>query len=183
MNLNHVQLIGRVGKDPEIKQLPSGRLVCSFSIATTRTWTQEGEKKEQTEWHNIVFFGDKLIENVIEKYVFKGSQVYIAGRIQTRSWEKDGEKKYRTEIIGEVIQLGARPKDGDGGRGERTERATPSRRTPKTAEEQEAMEAAQEGVDAFDNDADAPPPARRGAPKRTVKSTDGDEINPDDIPF
>lgn len=180
MNLNQAQLIGRVGQDPEVKQLPSGRLVCSFSLATSRTWTQDGQKKEQTEWHNIVFFGDNLIEKVIEPYVKKGSQLFIQGRIQTRSWEKDGEKKYRTEIIGESIQLGARPKDSDGddrGGNRRT-------RTPRNAEEQEAMEAAQEGVDAFDgNDA---PQARnsknRGGRKAPVQGS-ADDINPDDIPF
>lgn len=177
MNLNQVNLIGRVGGDPEVKQLPSGRLVCSFSIATNRTWTQDGQKKEQTEWHYIVFFGDNLIEKVIQPYVQRGSEVYVCGRLQTRSWEKDGQKHYRTEIVGEQIQLGARP-------------SNEPRRIPKSKEEEDAMSA----DEAFDTvlgteepPADSPTARRRaatGGSRAPAKKTGGDDdIRPEDIPF
>lgn len=179
MNLNQVNIIGRVGQDPEVKSLPSGRLVCSFSVATTRTWTQEGQKKEQTEWHNIVFFGDNLIEKVIEPYVKKGSEVYIGGRLQTRSWEVEGGKKaYRTEIIGEQIQLGSRPKDSGG-----DER--PARASRKSAGD-DADAAFDTAFGTQEPDADSPTARKRAAAKGGGKgrgNSNPDDINPDDIPF
>lgn len=107
MNLNQATLIGRVVRDPELKALPSGSQVASFSMATSRTYKQDGAKKEQTEFHNIVAFG-KLAE-IIGNYVKKGQLVMIQGRIQTRSWEKDGKKNYRTEILAEDMQMGPKP--------------------------------------------------------------------------
>ena len=100
-SLNKVQLIGNLGRDPEIRSMSSGSRVANFSIATTESWKDKstGEKKEQTEWHNICVFG-KLVD-VIEKYVKKGSKVYISGSLKTRKWtdEASGEDKYKTEIV------------------------------------------------------------------------------------
>lgn len=105
MNLNKTMLIGRVTRDVEAKALPSGVQVCSFSMATNRTWKdKDGAKKEETDFHNLVAFG-KTAET-LSRYVKKGQLLYVEGRLQTRSWEKDGEKKYRTEIIVEQFQFG-----------------------------------------------------------------------------
>jgi single-strand DNA-binding protein len=99
-SLNKVELIGRLGKDPEVKKLTNGSSVANFSVATSEVWKDKrsGEKQEKTEWHNIVVWNEKTIE-FIEKYLAKGDLVRIEGKIQTRSWEKDGEKKYATEIV------------------------------------------------------------------------------------
>lgn len=106
MNLNKAQLIGRVGKDPELKSLPSGTVVCNFSLATTTTYKdKDGNKQENTEWHNLVCFG-KAAETLAQ-YTKKGSLLYVEGRIQTRNWEgTDGKKQYRTEIIIDQFQFG-----------------------------------------------------------------------------
>lgn len=106
MYLNKAILIGNLTRDPELKALPSGAKVASFGLATNRTYkTQDGEKREEVEFHNIVVFG-RMAENVAQ-YMRKGSQILVEGRIQTRSWESsDGQKKYRTEIIAETIQFG-----------------------------------------------------------------------------
>jgi len=107
MDLNKVQLIGRASQDPEMRQTGSGQNVCSFSVATGRSWkdANSGEQKEQTEFHNIVAWG-KLAE-IVNNFVKKGKQIYIEGRLQTRSWDDQntGAKKYKTEIVAENIIL------------------------------------------------------------------------------
>jgi single-strand DNA-binding protein len=118
-SLNKVTLIGNVGKDPEIRSLNSGDRVANFSLATSETWRDKrtGEKVEKPEWHRIVCFNDGLV-GVIEKYVSKGSKVYIEGQIQTRKWQDNkGEDRYSTEIVlqkfnGTLILLGGR-EDGE----------------------------------------------------------------------
>lgn len=111
MYLNKVMIYGNITRDPELKNLPSGSAVTSFSVATNRTWKEkDGSKKEQTDFHNIVCFG-KTAE-MIAQYLHKGSGVYVEGRIQTRSWDKDGVKQYRTEIVAENVQFGPK-KQGD----------------------------------------------------------------------
>ena len=113
MYLNKVQLIGNLTRDPELKAIPSGIKVCTFSLATNRTWKdQNGAKQEATDFHNVVSFGK--IAELIAQYTKKGSSLYIEGRIQTRSWEQDGQKKYRTEIITENFQFGPRPTGSEG---------------------------------------------------------------------
>lgn len=107
--LNKVMLIGRLGRDPELRYTPSGLAIANFSIATSEEWKDKnsGEKKERTEWHRIVVFG-KLGE-LCGEYLAKGRQVYVEGRLQTRSWEKDGVTRYTTEIVASDIQfLGAK---------------------------------------------------------------------------
>jgi len=109
MNLNKVVLIGHLTNTPEIKTIPSGQMVCSFGLATNRTWTNQStkEKQEKAEFHNIVLWG-RLAE-IASQYLNKGSLAMIEGRIQTRSWEdQSGSKRYKTEIVGENIQLGPR---------------------------------------------------------------------------
>lgn len=105
MSINKVILVGNVGKDPEIRHLDSGVAVATFSLATSETYVaKNGEKVTSTEWHNIVLW--RGLAEVAEKYVRKGKQLYIEGRIRTRSYDdKDGQKKYITEINGDVMKL------------------------------------------------------------------------------
>ncbi len=113
--LNKVLLIGNLGKDPEMRSLPSGQPVASFTLATSRRWRDKnGQKQEQTEWHQIVIFGKQA--EIAGQYLTKGKQIYLEGRIQTRSWDdrQTGEKKYRTEIVCDNFQmLGSRGGGGD----------------------------------------------------------------------
>tara|TARA_B110000438_G_C15393441_1_gene470074 strand:+ start:57 stop:515 length:459 start_codon:yes stop_codon:yes gene_type:complete len=101
-SLNKVLLIGRLGADPEIKQMVNGKSVARLSLATSNNWKDKntGEKKEKTEWHRIVIFNEGLV-NVVQQYVKKGAQVYIEGELTTRKWkdEKAGIDKYSTEIV------------------------------------------------------------------------------------
>jgi single-strand DNA-binding protein len=108
-SVNKVILIGRLGKDPEVKYTQGGKSVAHFSIATDETWKdQNGERQQKTEWHNIVAW-EKLAE-ICGQYLNKGKQVYIEGRLQTRSWEdKEGNKRYTTEIRADtMVMLGSR---------------------------------------------------------------------------
>lgn len=115
MSLNKALIIGNVGKDPEIRSMQSGDTVASFSIATSESWKDKasGERKEKTEWHRISCFNQGL-NKVIEKYVKKGTKIYIEGQIETRKWtDKDGVEKYSTEIVlrpfrGELVLLGGK---------------------------------------------------------------------------
>ena len=101
-SLNNVLLIGRLGADPEIKQMVNGKSVARLSIAASKTWKDKntGEKKEKTEWHRVVIFSEGLV-NVVQQYVKKGTQVYIEGQLTTRKWkdEKSGLDRYSTEIV------------------------------------------------------------------------------------
>jgi single-strand DNA-binding protein len=117
--VNKVILIGNLGRDPEVRSTPSGQPVANFSIATNRRWKdRDGNRQEQTEWHNIVCWGRQA--EVAGQYLTKGKRIYVEGRLQTRSWDdkQSGEKKYRTEIICENFQmLGGRGEDGGGSSG------------------------------------------------------------------
>ena len=110
MYLNKAIIIGNLTRDPELKSLPSGNPVTTFSLATNRVWKdKDGNKQEGTDYHNIVVFG-RQAENVAQ-YLKKGSSALVEGRLTTRSWETDGVKKYRTEIIADRVQFGPR-RDG-----------------------------------------------------------------------
>jgi len=112
MYLNKAIIIGNLTRDPELKSLPSGNAVTTFSLATNRVWKdKEGNKQEGTDYHNIVIFG-RQAENVAQ-YLKKGSSALVEGRLTTRSWETDGVKKYRTEIIADRVQFGPK-RDGGG---------------------------------------------------------------------
>lgn len=108
MYLNKAFIIGNLTRDPELKSLPSGIKVCSFSVATNRVWKdQSGNRQEAADFHNIVVFG-RQAENVAQ-YMRKGSQVMVEGRMQTRSWDDaaTGTKKYRTEVVADRVQFGS----------------------------------------------------------------------------
>jgi single-strand DNA-binding protein len=102
-SLNKAMVIGNLGRDAEVKVTPSGQSVASFSVATTETWTKDGEKKEKTEWHRIVLWGKTA--DALQPYLTAGKQVYVEGQLQTRQWEKDGQKHYSTEIRADRIVL------------------------------------------------------------------------------
>ena len=101
-SLNKVLLIGRLGADPEIKQMVNGKSVARLSLATSQSWKVKstGEKKEKTEWHRIVVFNEGLV-NVVQQYLKKGAQIYVEGQLSTRKWkdEQSGQDKYSTEIL------------------------------------------------------------------------------------
>ena len=101
-SLNKVQLIGRLGADPEIKQMVNGKNVARLSVATSQTWKDKstGERKEKTEWHRVVIFNEGLV-NIVQQYLKKGANIYLEGQLSTRKWkdEKSGQDKYSTEIV------------------------------------------------------------------------------------
>ncbi len=119
--INKAIIVGRLGRDPEIRYTQDGKAVANFSVATSDTWKDKatGEKKERTEWHRIVAF-DRLGE-ICGEYLSKGRQVYVEGRLQTRSWEKDGVTRYTTEIVATDMRMldgregGSAPPQGQGG--------------------------------------------------------------------
>lgn len=99
---NRVEIIGYLGADPEIRRLPDGSPVANLSVATTDSWTNKetGEKQEKTQWHRVVIFGEPLITNVIEKYLHKGSRVFLEGQLENRKWQdREGTERYSTEIV------------------------------------------------------------------------------------
>ena len=120
-SVNKVILIGNLGRDPEFRSTQDGQRIANFSIATSENWRDKasGERRERTEWHRIVVFNDRLVD-VIEKYVKKGSKLYIEGALQTRKWtDKEGQERYTTEVVlqkfrGELTMLDSR---GGGGAG------------------------------------------------------------------
>ena len=126
-SVNKVILVGNVGNDPEIRSFNNGGKVANFSLATSETWRDKssGEKKEKTEWHRVAIFQDGLV-GVVERYVKKGSKLYIEGKLQTRKWQdRDGNDKYTTEVViqgfgGQLTMLDGREgggarSGGDGG--------------------------------------------------------------------
>ena len=122
-SVNKVILVGNLGKDPEVRRMTSGDPVVNLSVATSESWRDKasGERKEKTEWHRVVIFNKNLAE-VAEKYLRKGSKVYVEGQLQTRKWtDKDGAEKYSTEVVlqnfrGELTMLDGRNGGEGGGR-------------------------------------------------------------------
>lgn len=161
MYLNHAIVVGNLTRDPELKALPSGITVTSFSVATNRTWKDKsGAKQESSDFHNIVVFGNQA--DACAKYLKKGQSVLVEGRMQTRSWDKpDGSKAYRTEIVAGNIQFG-------------------SRQTPKTS----ATDAESEKtIDITPEAETTPKTAKTNASMGEQIEYPTDDINPEDIPF
>lgn len=137
-SVNKVILVGNLGKDPEVRYAPSGSAICNITLATSRNWKDKasGEKREETEWHRVVFY-DKLAE-IAGEYLKRGRPVYVEGRLKTRKWtDKDGADKYTTEIIAEEMQLlggreGSSSSGGDDGYS-RPRESAPSRPAPSRA--------------------------------------------------
>lgn len=115
-SLNRVELIGNLGKDPELKYTPSGQAVATFSMATTRKWKdKDGNLQEDTQWHNIKCWGRQA--EIAQQYLKKGRQIYLEGRLETRSYDdKDGNRKWFTEVVANnFLMLGSKRDDGGGG--------------------------------------------------------------------
>ena len=123
-SVNKVILIGNLGRDPESRQMQDGRSLVNMSIATSETWKdrQTGERRERTEWHRVVIFNEHLAE-IAQRYLRKGSKVYLEGQLQTRKWtDQSGQERYTTEVVlgrfrGELTMLDTRGGDGGGGGG------------------------------------------------------------------
>ena len=119
-SVNKVTLVGNIGRDPEVRSFQNGSKVCNLSLATSERWKDKetNEPKEKTEWHRIVIFNDKLVE-IIEKYIHKGSKVYVEGQLETRKWtDSSGTEKYSTEVVlrpyrGEIIFLDSKSEVDD----------------------------------------------------------------------
>ena len=167
-SLNKVILIGNLGRDPEVRYMPNGEAVANFSIATTESYKdRQGEKVEKTEWHNIVMY--RKLAEIAEKYLKKGSQIYVEGRLQTRKWQDktSGQDRYTTEIIAnEMKMLGGRGEGGGASRGGSggwdqddngfdSAPAAPSRAAPRSAPAAPSKPAAK-GGDYFNQGADMP---------------------------
>lgn len=148
--LNKVTLIGNLGAEPEQRFMPSGGAVTNTTIATTRRWKdkQSGERREETEWHRVVFF-NKLAE-IAGQYLRKGSQVYVEGRLKTRKWQdQNGQDRYTTEILADEMQmLGGRRENQD-------DQHTPQQSAPQ-APSQPQGQPSSGGYDDFDPDTDIP---------------------------
>ncbi len=146
MYLNKALIIGNLTRDPELRSLPSGIQVTSFSVATNRVWKdKDGQKQEAVEFHNIVVFGRQAETSA--QYLKKGSSVLIEGRLQTRSWDADGVKKYRTEIVADRVQFGSR-NSGDQGSGTATPKANEG--TQATESKGDAIEYPEEDINPDD---------------------------------
>ena len=114
--VNKVILVGRLGKDPEVRNLENGASVANFTMATSESYKDKttGDRKEVTEWHNIVLW--RGLADIASKYLHKGDMVYIEGKLRTRSWEKEGVTRYTTEIVGDnMTMLGSKPSGSAGG--------------------------------------------------------------------
>lgn len=156
MYLNKALLYGNLTRDPELRALPSGQQVASFSIATNRSFrNKEGQQQDQTEYHNVVAFGRQA--EVIGQYLKKGRPVFIEGRIQTRSWESEGKKNYRTEIVVDNFQFGPQAGGAAAGGGRNNEGSAPRAAQDDFADQQPSGGEAIQYPD--------------------------EEINPEDIPF
>ncbi len=139
-SVNKVILIGNLGRDPEIRSTQDGTKIANLSLATSESWKDKntGERRERTEWHRVVIFGP--LAEIAEKYLRKGSKVYVEGQIQTRKWQdQSGQDKYTTEIVlqryrGELVMLDGKPEQtaqqGPGDRAAATERSDPARQEP-----------------------------------------------------
>jgi single-strand DNA-binding protein len=166
MYLNKALVIGNLTRDPEMRALPSGIKVCSFSVATNRVWKDKnGVRQESADYHNVVVFGRQA--ETAGQYLKKGSSVLVEGRMQTRSWDgQDGQKKYRTEIVADRVQFGTRP--GASGTGS----------SPSGSSDAAANKTSGSSAGASKGDAEKDPMA--GADSIDYPE---EEINPDDIPF
>jgi len=146
MYLNKAILIGNLTRDPELRSLPSGVKVCSFSIATNRVWKDKnGVRQESADYHNVVVFGRQA--ETVAQYMKKGSSILVEGRMQTRSWDdkNTGEKKYRTEVVADRTQFG--PKSSSGGSGTSS---TPKNENNKGGGEVDTIEYPEEDINPED---------------------------------
>jgi len=183
MNLNKAFILGNVTRDPEVRSLPNGNQVTSFSIATNRYYTDSaGQKKEEAEFHNIVCFGK--LADISSRYLNRGSLILIEGRIKTRNWQDAaGVKHYKTEIIAESLQLG--PKNIGGSSGGGSGYKSSNYEKPFSSPEPETANPPASGQDIPIIEENYTPPATDNAeePKNSFQGDASDEIDVKDIPF
>jgi single-strand DNA-binding protein len=174
MSVNKVILVGNVGKDPEIRYLEGGTAVCSFPLATSESYrNRDGEKVTNTEWHNIVLW--RGLAEIAERYVKKGAQLYIEGRIRTRSWDdKEGNKRYTTEVIADNMQMLGRKPDEAGQQDRQTQRSSSGTASDESV--QQDKKTPQDSPDINHSVGEAP-----GDSEYTGSGTKPDES--DDLPF
>ena len=174
-NLNKVMLIGRLGKDPEIRYTQSGSAVANFSLATDEYWNDaQGQRQQRTEWHNIVVW-NKLAD-LAQNYLKQGKQVYLEGKLQTQSWEdaQTGQKRYRTEVVARTLEfLDSRPSDsGAGYYANEPQSQTASQHDPSNSNQPSA------GKNVVAESGDS-----RNAGQASQSSPPADSYIEDDIPF
>lgn len=171
-SVNKVILVGNLGRDPELRTFPSGGQVTNISIATTEQWKdrQSGERRELTEWHNVVF-NDRLAE-IASQYLRKGSAVYVEGRLRTRKWQdQNGQDRYTTEIRADVLQMLGGRGEGGAGAGAGGGNYGSGYDAPAPAPQAPARQAP------------APAPMARNNPPAPPAASYGDSFEDDDIPF
>jgi single-strand DNA-binding protein len=176
MSVNKVILVGNVGKDPETRYLDEGTAITKFPMATSETYkNRDGERVSTTEWHNVVLW--RGLAQVAEKYVKKGTQIYIEGRIKTRSYDDaDGNKKYITEIVGDQMQLLGRRPDDQSEQGTQSPEKRPSQAAPVQSDPAQS------------NPSKTPPPQPTKGQAQAPSADQGDPFDsgdngPDDLPF
>ena len=150
MSVNKAILIGHLGKDPEVRYMPSGEAVANVTLATSETWKDKnGEKQEKTEWHNIVFF--KRLAEIAGEYLKKGSQIYVEGRITTEKWQdKEGKERYTTKIVANEMKM--LDKKSSGGSFEVVEKKPAAAASGSNSASAKAAPAAKGSFDNFDDD-------------------------------
>ena len=170
-NLNKVMLIGRLGRDPEVRYTKEGTAVANLRLATSEQWTDKaGEKQEKTEWHTVVLWGRQA--EIAEQYLQKGRLVFVEGRLETRKWQDQaGADRYTTEIRGQILQMLDRGEAG-GDRGERPDRADRPDRAEREGGGEQRPPAPK-----------APRPAGKPAPASSPADDFGPPPDEDDIPF
>lgn len=178
MNLNKVFVLGNLTRDPEVRSLPSGQSVTSFSIATNRFYTDaQGQKKSEAEFHNIVCFGK--LSDISSRYLTKGSMVLIEGRIKTRSWQDAaGQKHFKTEIIAEGMQMGPR---GSENQGQSSGASNYSKPKSFQRHDPEPDQLKQDDIPVIEEN--YAPPSDDTLPPDTGADMASDEIDVKDIPF
>lgn len=150
--LNKVELIGRLGKDPEVRYMPNGDAVCNITVATSETWKDKnsGERKEKTEWHRVVFFGK--VAEIAGEYLHKGSQCFVMGKLQTREYDdKEGITRYTTEVVvdsfnGQLLLLDSKKE------GQSQGQSKPEQRQPEQKTTRQAPARKEQPVDDYDSE-------------------------------
>lgn len=153
-SVNKVIIVGNLGRDPEVRHLPSGESVCNLAVATTEKWKDKntGEAREETEWHKVSLFG-RNADNA-GQYLFKGSSVYIEGKLKTRKYvDKGGVEKYSTEVVGHELKFLSSP-GGQGGQ-QRQQPQQPQRQAPQQRQQPQRQAPAQPGRGGFSDEFDS----------------------------
>lgn len=168
--VNKVILLGRLGQDPEVRMTPSGQQVCKLRLATSETWMKEGQKEEKTEWHTVVLWARQA--ELAGKFLRKGRNVYVEGRLQTRSWDgPDGQKRYATEVVATQMQF----VDSAGSRNDSSDASLNDPMSDGGGGSGQYGMANQSSSFGYDS----PSPANRAASSQTFRASDMD----DDVPF